>query len=383
MSIRNCPAVQAIVGPNGRVDPNWERWFGDLAREVNNTSTSEAAPTPEYPEFTINGAGSITAEGAVAAGEFVVTLEGDNDHPLPNSFYGTDDAGNKGFVPVSQSLTAGTGIAITNSGYTIVDTVSTPEDLPLTGNAGEAVFVTDAEPGIYAWDGSAFTLDAAATGEVGIALAALADAGTGTALKKILRDAYGRVSATEDAALADVSDVDAAAPSNGNTLLFDSATQKWKAQPLPAGLGWTALGSFDQAVDGTIASKDFTDLDGYQEFMVLGRGITTSVSTDIVVRVSVDNGTSFYSASTDYALLNSSSVEGVSSVLCTTGAATSSAKSPSLIIQGNIAGEYPLGRSASAGQDRRFIASSAGINALRVGASSGNMTAGKFTLYGR
>lgn len=220
-------------------------------------------------------------------------------------------------------------------------------------------------------------------GDPTVDLAVVPDAGAGTALKKILRDAYGRVSATEDAALADVSDVDAAAPSNGNTLLFDSATQKWKAQPLPAGLGWTALGSYDFAVDGALATKDFTDLDGYQDFMILGRGITTASSTDINVRVSIDNGASFYSTLGDYMSLNSSSVEAGSTVICSSGSGTTSAKSPSLFIYGNTAGEYPLGRSVGPNIDRRFVASAVGINALRIGAGSGNMTGGKFTLYGR
>ena len=165
----------AVSGPGGLPTATHHRWMRDITQRVNEpASVPDSPPASDPVVFTINGAGSITADGSVAGGEFVVTLEGDNDHPLQFSYYGTDSDGNKGFFPISQALTAGTGIAITNSGYTIVDTVSTPEDLPLTGNAGEAVFVTDAEPGIYAWDGSAFTLDATATGTVAIACDATA-----------------------------------------------------------------------------------------------------------------------------------------------------------------------------------------------------------------
>lgn len=168
MTIRECPSIQAIVGPGGKVDPHWQRWFGDLARAVNSTPASTPAPAVEYPSFVINGAGSVTADGAVAAGEFSVTLVGDKDSPPLTSFYGADSAGEKGFVPLYDGLEEGTGIALRDSGYIVIDTVASPDDLPLTGNTGEAVRVTESEVGIYAWDGSAFTLDTAATGVVSV-----------------------------------------------------------------------------------------------------------------------------------------------------------------------------------------------------------------------
>lgn len=204
MTIRECPSIQAIVGPGGKVDPHWQRWFGDLARAVNSTPASTPAPAVEYPSFVINGAGSVTADGAVAAGEFSVTLVGDKDSPPLTSFYGADSAGEKGFVPLYDGLEEGTGIALRDSGYIVIDTVASPDDLPLTGNTGEAVRVTDDEPGLYAWDGAAFTLDSAATGIVNVALADLADTGVGAALVKITRDAKGRVEGTETATAADL-----------------------------------------------------------------------------------------------------------------------------------------------------------------------------------
>lgn len=167
MTIRFPPSRQPIAG-GSVIDPHWERWFGDLAREVNTAATSTPAPPVEYPSFVINGAGSVTAAGAVAAGEFAITLVGDKDSPPPNSFYGADSAGEKGFVPLYDGLEEGQGIALRDSGYIIMDTVATPADLPLTGNTGEAVRVTESEVGIYAWDGSAFTLDTAATGVVSV-----------------------------------------------------------------------------------------------------------------------------------------------------------------------------------------------------------------------
>lgn len=169
------------------------------------------------------------------------------------------------------------------------------------------------------------------------------------------------------------------APSDGN--FYGRRNGAW-ASGGGGGSSWVELGTYDQAVDGNLSTKDFTDLGDYQEFMVIGRGITTAASADIAVRASVDNGANFFSSASDYALLSTSSVESGSSVLCSSGS-SSSAKSPVFFIQGNIAGQNPYGRCDASGQSRLFVASTAGINALRIGAHSSTMTGGKFTLYGR
>lgn len=193
--IRKPPFLQSLVGLGNKIDAHWQRWFDELVQAVNNGSTpTPPAPTPDPLSFVISGAGSVTADGSVAGGEFTVTLENDKDNPPPNSFYGANVDGEKGFVPVYDALEEGQGIAIRDSGYIVIDTVGTPDDLPLTGNAGEAVRVTESEPGLYAWDGAAFTLDPAATGIVSIAL---------------------------DATLDQLNDVDAATPTTGDVLTFD------------------------------------------------------------------------------------------------------------------------------------------------------------------
>lgn len=167
---------QALVDPKtGHVTGPYRRWMQALNDWANTAASSTPTPAPEPVSFVVTGAGSIAASGSVAVGEFVVSLIGDRDHPLPTSFYGMTPDGEKGYTPLSAAIVAGTGILVTNSGYTAVDTVATPDDLPLTGNAGEAVLVTESDPGVYAWDGSAFTLDPAATGRVGVALDATAD----------------------------------------------------------------------------------------------------------------------------------------------------------------------------------------------------------------
>jgi hypothetical protein len=195
---------QALVDPRtGHFTGPYRRWANALTEAVNAAQGSTATVPAEPVSFVISGAGSVTADGSVAGGEFVVTLIGDKDSPPPNSFYGTTTAGDKGFVPVYDALVEGTGIAIRDSGYIVIDTVETPDDLPLTGNSGEAVRVTGAEPGLYAWDGAAFTIDTAPDGSVSVALDTLADSGAGT-FKLLTRDTYGRLSGTKSGAASDV-----------------------------------------------------------------------------------------------------------------------------------------------------------------------------------
>lgn len=163
---------EAMVENTGQPRPSYRRWMQAVTEAVNQPASPpapEPEPTPPV-SFVINGSGSVTADGSIAGGEFVVRLDNDQDEPGNTKYYGTDGSGNRGFVALSEGMEAGTGIVLTDSGYTMLPSVATPDDLPLTGNAGEAVRVTDEAPGVYAWDGSAFTLDTAADGKVGVKL---------------------------------------------------------------------------------------------------------------------------------------------------------------------------------------------------------------------
>lgn len=117
----------------------------------------------------VQGQGSIRVFGTLKAGGVFVTLDGDNPRAGPTWYYGTGPDGTRGLFRLFDAIdTPADGLAKTDSGYTVLGEVSTPADLPGTGNVGEAWRVIDASPGLYAWDGSAFTLDEAATGAVGI-----------------------------------------------------------------------------------------------------------------------------------------------------------------------------------------------------------------------
>ena len=73
--------------------------------------------------------------------------------------------------------------------------------------------------------------------------------------------------------------------------------------------GWQLLTAWDFAVDGAVAEVESPVLSGYQEVMVVFNGITTGSATWRVVRVSVDGGSSYYTAVGDYRRIDTSGVE--------------------------------------------------------------------------
>lgn len=224
---------QPLVEGSGHPSAPYRRWMVAITDWINTADTS-ATPAPAADaSFVVSGAGSVTADGSVAGGEFVVMLVGDKDNPPPNSFYGVTTAGEKEFVPVYDALAEGQGIALRDSGYIVIDTVETPGDLPLTGIAGEAVRVTGAEPGLYAWDGAAFTLDPAATGIVAVGL---------------------------DANLADLSDVTSDTPSNGDVLVYNATTGTW-APGAQSGSGAMVLVDSATVAGSAATSLSLTGLD--------------------------------------------------------------------------------------------------------------------------
>ena len=203
-----------IAGPSGLATQEWRDFFlllasgaesSDLADEYLALVERVSALESDSDVATILGRDSVLVIGSLADGTVIITLRGDNPNAGPTWYYGTGPDGVRGFLRLADAFSAGVGIVKTESGYVVLGEVDTVADLPGSGNVGEAYRVLDPE-GLYAWDGSAFTLDTAANGVVGFHLAELPDTGIGAALVKTTRDAYGRVEGTEAATTDDLSE---------------------------------------------------------------------------------------------------------------------------------------------------------------------------------
>lgn len=150
-----------------------------------------------------------------------------------------------------------------------------------------------------------------------------------------------------------------------------------------AGTGQTATGVYDFAVDGAKANIDFTGLGSFNELLVIGRGLTCGTTGVRQCLVSVDNGSSFYSASGDYKIVDSVGAETNG-----TGFNHSTNSTAARTIALHIRNLKGVEKSAhihnSVGLTTLFIASSSDINAIRVNNSGGgNITAGTVRVYAR
>lgn len=193
--------------------------------------------------------------------------------------------------------------------------------------------------------------------------------------------------------LDDATDVNAPAPNDGDVLTWDSTPGEWVAA-VPsssgstawalAGAGQTATGVYDFAVDGAKANIDFTGLGSFNEVLVIARGLTNGTSGNRVLRVSVDNGSTFYATSGDYVAIDNVGVESNQTVIASHGTASTGARTLIAHIK-NMKGAAKLCQNHNSGDIfRLFVASASDINAIRVlNSTGGNMTAGTVRVYAR
>ena len=154
-----------------------------------------------------------------------------------------------------------------------------------------------------------------------------------------------------------------------------------------AGAGQTATGVWDQAVDGTKATVDFTDLSGFSDIMIIARSVTKSIAGALVIQVSVNNGSTYYSTSGDYILTTTAGAESnqIHFGQIIPGSLTA-ARTGSIILPGiNVNGVQKVSDQIVANNGAHFfIASTSPINAVRiVGGSGGNLTGGKIYCLAR
>lgn len=147
------------------------------------------------------------------------------------------------------------------------------------------------------------------------------------------------------------------------------------------GTGQTATGIYDQAVDGTKANVDFAGLAGYTDIMLICRNVTKSVSGVIGLQASVNNGSTYYSASGDYVLVPSTGAESAQTFLGdfhTTNA--TAARSGVVILPGAGVNGIPKPSqcvTSGTGSMRYLVASTSPIDAVRInGTAGGNLTGG-------
>lgn len=196
----------AIPKPNspvldryGNLERQWYDYLRTLASEESaDTFTTELAELSakvaalESPQAMaqVTGLASIRTSGSLASGKVTVQLVGDEQDPLPRTYYSTDADGTKGYHPLQPNVVALADTATT--GLYAITGPGTSATRAITGTPGQ-IEVADG-------DGLA--------GYPTLTLAELPDSGAGAALRKITRDAYGRLAGTQDATTTDLPEGD-------------------------------------------------------------------------------------------------------------------------------------------------------------------------------
>lgn len=148
---------------------------------------------------------------------------------------------------------------------------------------------------------------------------------------------------------------------------------------------WSLAGSWVHAVDGNVGAATFTGLAGASDIQIIMAGVTRSMSTNMGVRVSTDNGSSFYSASGDYVFIDDAGVENAASAFRLFSTSTTAARGGQVIIFGaNVSGAPKADVMSEAGRRHQFRASFDPINAVQVvPLGGGNLTGGSIYVLTR
>lgn len=146
---------------------------------------------------------------------------------------------------------------------------------------------------------------------------------------------------------------------------------------------WNEVASWDFSIDGAVASVPSSDLTGYSEVLIQGRGVGASVSGQRVVQVSVNNGVSWYTTSGDYNELAATGVATNNQAMFPHTTATGSARDFAVQFP-NIQAPFKVAHLMPRMVEAQFVASTTQITNVRViNSTGGNLNAGQVKIYAR
>ncbi len=144
--------------------------------------------------------------------------------------------------------------------------------------------------------------------------------------------------------------------------------------------GWSLIEAWTYASD--VTEKDFVDI-GFDEVMVVARGVTKQTTGTLNLRVSTNNGSSFKTASGDYVSIDAAGVETAATGMVMHATNATLARSCVAVLSGLRNNQFKAAQMRNAGTTYT-IDTTTPVNALRVyPGGGGNLTGGVITLLGR
>lgn len=178
-------------------------------------------------------------------------------------------------------------------------------------------------------------------------------------------------------------------PTDGQALIWDDGDSLWVPGDVASGGSGSAPWSLisTNTISSAVANVDFTGLSGYTDLLIIFRNVTLSVSGQPSIRVSTDNGATYYSTSGDYVTVPASGIEAAQSFIALTNAnATAARTAIGLLAAVNTtsAAKFIDRPNRDDSGSALFVANSSPINAIRaLPGSGGNFNAGTIYLFGR
>lgn len=320
-----------------KINDNFTELYAGLVGLLDFKGATDCSANPNYPAASKGDFYLVSVAGKIGGASGTVVEQGD-------SYFATAD--NAGGTQAS----VGTSWAV------------------VQGNITGAASVSDAAYGV-GWDGD--TTTAPSKNAVYDKIEAVVAGVPGTYTDEMARDAIG-------AALVAGTNTTVTVNDGADTITIASAPA-WAL----AGTGQTATGVYDFAVDGAKANIDFAGLTSFNELLVIARGLTDGTTGVREIRVSVDNGSTFYAASGDYKQISSAGVETNVDALAFHTTNSTAARSLSAHII-NTKGTAKYCAYSSGSLYGLFDASASDINAIRVtNSGGGNITGGTVRVYAR
>lgn len=172
-------------------------------------------------------------------------------------------------------------------------------------------------------------------------------------------------------------------PAEGQIL--QRGPEYWEAVDPPAPAGGAA---WETIIDTTITSPvpyiDTPRVDAFQDLIITGWNITLSANAYRGIRVSTNGGLTYYATTADYVYLRPDGVLVPNSELLAHAASSAAARTIIGTMSGfALAGAMKFAESYNGDFGRFFIGNSDPITNLRLVATAGNLTSGRFTVIGR
>lgn len=136
-----------------------------------------------------------------------------------------------------------------------------------------------------------------------------------------------------------------------------------------------------------VGNVGITGLSSYTDVLIIARSVTKSVATPLVLQVSVDNGSSYYSTSGDYILTSTAGAESNQSHFgqIIPGAITAARTGTISVFGMKVSGVPKMSQQTVANNGAHFlVASLLAINAIRaIPTGGGNLTGGQIFVMAR